>query len=79
MFLCDLTHYILSHYQFNKKKMKRLTKTPVFSLFVPMLRKLRKKKQRMSCQRMSFGNCIVLPMSSTSLKSLMVRSHILAM
>ena len=31
------------HYQFNKKKMKRLTKTPVFSLFVPMLRKLCKK------------------------------------
>lgn len=59
--------------------MKRLTKTPVFSLFVPMLRKLRKKKQRMNCQKMNFGNFIVLPTSSTSLKSSMVRSHILAM
>ena len=37
------------------------------------------RKLRMSCQRMNFGNCLVSPMSSTSLKSLIAEKLIHAM
>ena len=37
------------------------------------------RKQRMSCPRMSYGNSIVLPTSSTSVKSRVVKSLTLVM